>query len=91
MNRQIDIYTEIMAKVYADQGHWAEAAKIYRHLLAKDPLRTHLAEALAEAEKKMTEKQARKPEQLVPLFQEWIDLLFKNEKLQKLKKLKKMY
>ena len=90
MNQEVDIYTETMAKVYADQGHWQKAAKIYRHLLARDPLRQDLVDALARAEKKMTENKPRSPEQLMPLFQEWIELLFKKEKLQKLQRLKKM-
>jgi len=90
MNQEVDIYTETMAKVYADQGHWQKAAKIYRHLLSKDPLRQDLVDALARAEKKMTESKPRYPEQLLPLFQEWIELLFKKEKLQKLQRLKRM-
>ncbi|UCD80539.1 MAG: hypothetical protein JSW26_03660 [Desulfobacterales bacterium] len=88
MNQEVDIYTETMAKVYADQGHWPKVVKIYRYLLAKEPLRRDLAEALAEAENKMIEMGPKNPEQLVPLFQEWIELLFKHEKLRKLKKLK---
>jgi hypothetical protein len=91
MNQEINIYTETMAKVYAEQGHWLKAAKIYRYLSARDPLRQDLAEALAEAENKMEDSKPKNPEQLVPLFQEWIELLFKNEKLQKLKKLKNMH
>lgn len=90
MNQEVDIYTETMAKVYADQGHWQKAAKIYRHLLSEDPLRQDLVDALARAEKKMTEIKPRDPEQLLPLFQEWIELLFKIEKLQKLQRLKRM-
>jgi two-component SAPR family response regulator len=91
MNQEVDIYTETMAKVYADQGHWSKAVKIYRYLLAMEPLRQDFAKALAEAENKMGDSKPKNPELLVPLFQEWIELLFKNEKLQKLKKLKNMY
>lgn len=91
MNQEIDIYTETMAKVYAEQGHWPKAVNIYRHLLAKEPLRQDLAEALTEAEKKMGSSKPKSPELLVPLFEEWIELLFRNEKLQRLKKLKNMY
>jgi len=87
MTQQVDIYTETMAEVYADQGHWEKVVEIYRHLLAIEPERLEYADALAEAENQM--KISRKaPEQLVPLFREWIDLLFKLEALQKLKKLK---
>lgn len=88
MSQQVDIYTETMAKVYADQGHWGKVVEIYRHLLAADPQRLEYADALAEAENRL--KRSRKtPEQLVPLFREWIDLLFKFEALRKLKKLGK--
>jgi len=87
MSRQVDIYTETMAEVYADQGHWEKVVEIYRHLLAVEPGRPAYADALAEAQKRV--KVSRKaPEHLVPLFREWIDLLFKFEALQKLKKLK---
>jgi hypothetical protein len=91
MNQEVDIYTETMAKVYADQGYWPKVIKIYRYLSAKEPRRRDLAQALAEAESKMRETGPKTPEQLVPLFQEWIELLFKHEKLQKLRKLKKMH
>jgi hypothetical protein len=91
MNQEVDIYTETMAKVYAGQGHWEKAVKIYRYLVLRDPLREDLADALSQAEKKMIENQPKKPEQLVPLFQEWIELLFRNEKLQRLKRLKNMH
>lgn len=85
----MDVYTETMAKVYADQGHWGKAVEIYRHLLAMEPGRLDFADALAEAEKRLKEMSRKTPEQLVPLFREWIELLFKSEALQKLNKLKK--
>jgi hypothetical protein len=89
MSQQVDIYTETMAEVYADQGHWEKVVEIYRHLLAVEPERLEYADALAEAENRM--KLSRNaPEQLVPLFREWIDLLFKFEALRKLKKLKRV-
>ena len=89
MNQEANIYTETMAKVFADQGHWAKVVEIYRHLLTADPERLDFAEALAEAENRMKALRRNNPEQLVPLFREWIDLLFKYEALQKLEKLKK--
>jgi hypothetical protein len=88
MSQKVDIYTETMAEVYADQGHWEKVVKIYRHLLAVEPERLEYADALAEAENRM-QMSRKAPEQLVPLFREWIELLFKFEELQKLKKLKK--
>ena len=88
MSKEIGIYTETMAKVYAAQGHWGKAAEIYRHLLIEAPARKDFSDALAEAEKKLHKDSQKIPEQLVPLFREWIELLFRREKLQKLEKLK---
>ena len=88
MSKEIGIYTETMAKVYAAQGHWGKAAEIYRHLLTGAPARKDFADALAEAGKKIHKDSHKNPEQLVPLFREWIELLFRCEKLQKLKNLK---
>jgi hypothetical protein len=88
MSKEIGIYTETMAKVYAAQGHWEKAAEIYRHLLIGAPARKDFADALAEAEKKIHKDSYKNPEQLVPLFREWIELLFRREKLQKLRNLK---
>ena len=88
MSKEIGIYTETMAKVYAAQGHWEKAAEIYRHLLIGAPARKDFADALAEAEKKIHKDPHMNSEQLVPLFREWIELLFECEKLQKLRNLK---
>ena len=63
-----------------------KAAEIYRHLLSATPERKDLADALAEAEKKIPNDSHKEPEHLVPLFQEWIRLLFRHDKLQKLQK-----
>ena len=88
MSKEIGVYTETMAKVYAAQGHWGKAAEIYRHLLTGAPARKDYAEALAEAENKTHKDSKKIPEQLVLLFREWIELLFRGEKLKKLEKLK---
>ncbi len=88
MSRTVDIYTETMANVYAQQGHWSRVADIYRHLLAAEPERLDYADALAEAEARMQDSGRKLPEQLVPLFREWIELLLKTEELNRLKKLK---
>ena len=39
-------YTVTMARVYADQGHYEDAARIYRHLLDQTPDRADLRQAL---------------------------------------------
>ena len=89
MKPDADIYTETMAKVYADQGHWAKAVEIYQHLVKVEPQREELADALAHARQKMEEQPDSQPENLVPLFREWIELLLQQEKLERLKKLRK--
>ena len=88
MNQEVDIHTETMAKVFAGQGHWEKVAEIYRHLLTNEPERLDLADALAEAENKIKERRRQNPSQLIPLFHEWFDLLFKAQALEKLKKWK---
>ena len=85
MKQEVDVYTKTMAKVFASQGHWEKVAEIYRHLLAKEPEQLEFAEALAEAENKIEERRRKNPAQLISLFSEWFDLLFKVEALQKLK------
>jgi len=88
MKSEVDIYTETMAKVYADQGHWAKAVEIYRHLVQAQPLRQDLMDALGQARQKMEEQPDTRSEELVPLFREWIELLLQQEKIKKLKKLR---
>jgi len=91
MKPDIDIYTETMAKVYADQNHWAKAAEIYRHLVQAEPQRQDLIDALERARHKMAEQAETGPEELVPLFREWIELLLRQEKLKKLRKLRNRF
>jgi len=85
MTNSPGFYTKTMAKVYADQGYFAKAAEIYRHLLKQDPERQDIVEALAEIEIKLSEKASDK---LVLLFGEWIDLAVKYNSLRKLKKIR---
>ena len=88
MSREIGIYTETMAKVFAAQGHWEKAAEVYRHLLTEAPARKELSDALAEVEKSIGKEPQKDFEQLVLLFREWIQLVFRREKLNKLRNLK---
>jgi len=87
MSQDVNIYTETMARVYADQGHWDKVVEIYRHLLTLEPERLEYADALAEAENRVAVEENSGPpsDKLVPLFREWIDLLFKYKKMQQLK------
>ncbi|MGD8889686.1 MAG: hypothetical protein PVF53_14840 [Desulfobacterales bacterium] len=88
MSQEIEVYTETMAHVYASQGHWEKAAKVYRYLLEREPDRDDLADALTEAEQMDKGAQKKSPDDLVPLFREWIDLLFKHEKFQRLSRIR---
>ena len=85
MNKDDVFYTKTMAKVYADQGKLEKAAEIYQYLLAKEPGRQDLIDALAEIDKKRLEKD---PERLGDLLSIWLDLLLRHSRLQQLKKLK---
>ena len=88
MNKDPDFYTVTMARVYEEQGHLDKAADIYRYLLKAEPQRRDLAEALEEIDRKIDEAGNRKPDDLIPLFREWITLLLRYGRLQKLRRLK---
>ncbi len=88
MIKDPDFYTVTMARVYEDQGYWEKAAEIYRYLLKQEPARKDLAEALAEAERRLDEVKDKKANDLVPLVREWIHLLFRYRRLQQLRQLK---
>ena len=87
MKEETDFYTATMAKVYSEQEHWDKAAEIYRHLLAQEPERDDLLEALAEVEKKAKQKRQKSLEDLDALFHQWFDLMFKYKNLLKLRAL----
>jgi hypothetical protein len=74
-------YTRTMAKVYADQGNFKKAEKIYKYLLAHEPGQRDLIDALSEIEKQRLDSV---PDDLMALFNQWIDLLLLHHNLQKL-------
>jgi predicted membrane chloride channel (bestrophin family) len=88
MIKDPDFYTVTMARVYEDQGHWGKAAEIYRYLLKQEPERKDIADALAEAEKRLDEGITKNADDLTPLIGEWIHLMFRYKRLQKLRQLK---
>ncbi len=81
-------YTLTMARLLTEQGHWQEAVDIYRHLVQKNPGRAELAAALAEAEQRLREPSRKTPAQLVALFEEWISLIFRAQRMRRLRRLK---
>ena len=86
MTRDKPFYTVTMARVHALQGNLAEARQIYRYLLEKSPGRPDLVAALEAIEARAGK---RTMDDLRPLFREWLDLIFRYNKMQKLKKLKR--
>ena len=89
MGEDSPIRTATMARIYSDQGHYQEAAEIYRYLLQREPQRTDLAEALAAAEAKASETDAPPRRDLAALFREWIRLLLRMQQLRSLEKLQR--
>ncbi len=81
-----EFYTATMARVYAQQGHYTEAAEIYRHLLTREPNRREFIEALADIEEKLNKEGPKTDSDLVPLFRKWIRLLLRYRHLRQLKK-----
>jgi hypothetical protein len=65
-------YTATMANIQAEQGNLARAAVIYRYLLRRGPRREDLAEALAEIEAQLAEKD---PYDLVEIVSRWAELV----------------
>jgi Tetratricopeptide repeat len=78
-------FTATMAKIHTSQGNYAEAARIYRHLLERDAGDTQIQEALADVEKCLV---AQGTGQLGNLLGRWVDLILTYNKLHALKKLK---
>ena len=88
MAEQNPIRTATMARIYAQQGHYRKAADIYRHLLALDPSRQDIADALAEAESMQAEEAHGGKKDLAPLLREWIRLVVNYRQVQQLKQMK---
>jgi hypothetical protein len=77
--------TETMARIYAEQGHYAKAASIYRRLLNAAPERgdlRHRLEAL-EALQKGGGQSLSEP------FREWFQLLLKKRQIDRLRRFRK--
>jgi len=84
MTRDKPFYTVTMARVHAQQGNLAEARRIYRYLIEKTSGRQDLVDALEALEARDGQ---RAMDDLRPLFREWLGLIFRYNKMQKLKKL----
>ncbi|MEW6671059.1 MAG: hypothetical protein AB1427_05110 [Thermodesulfobacteriota bacterium] len=80
-------YTATMAKVYADQGYFEKSARIYRHLIEREPDRLDFKAALRDVEQKLEAEKNARTRDISALFETWLRLLLKYRNLQKLKKL----
>jgi hypothetical protein len=78
-------YTVTMARVYADQGRFREAARIYRYLLDQTPDRSDLRQALAEAESMLPETSPRVHD-ISELIEQWVRLMVRRNALRRLQK-----
>lgn len=84
-----EIYTQTMAKIYADQGHLEKAAEIYRHLLVKEPDRQDLILASAEVEQRLQNSGRKDEAFLVSLFDQWIHMALVWKNIRRLRTLRR--
>jgi tetratricopeptide (TPR) repeat protein len=68
------LFTQTLARVYAEQGHFDEAAKIYRHLLEICPDRSEYIEAFQQIENRLVANGLQSDKYLVDLISSWVDL-----------------
>jgi tetratricopeptide (TPR) repeat protein len=77
-------YTVTMARVYADQGRYEAAARIYRYLLDQTPDRSDLKQALDAVLAKLPEA-PRQWGDVAGLVEHWIDLMLRFNALRRLR------
>ena len=83
--------TLTMAQIQENQGRWAEAAKIYRHLLQQDPRNTTLQAGLQRARLQLAESSPSAPENLVQLLDQWLELLSLHRQTRDLRRVRKNF
>lgn len=76
-------YTVTMAELYARQGYLRKAARIYSHLIEKEPGREDLRKTLAGIEKKIEQQTGPTRKELVLLVKEWADLINQQKELKR--------
>jgi len=80
-----------MAKIYINQGYLEKAAAIYRHLIEQNPGRQDYSHELDMIEKKLSSQKKAESNHLVSLFREWVGLLLRYNRYQKLKRAQYRY
>ncbi|MBI5062147.1 MAG: hypothetical protein HZB87_01380 [Desulfatitalea sp.] len=68
-------YTPTMARLFAEQGYLRKAAEIYRQLLAHEPQRDDLRQALAALERQLAEQPAPSRKDTEMMLREWAQML----------------
>lgn len=76
-------YTVTMARVYANQGRYEEAARIYRYLLDQTPDRSDLRQALATVTSMMPEPPGQWDD-ISGLIERWVRLMVGRKELRRL-------
>ncbi|BBO66149.1 hypothetical protein DSCA_00790 [Desulfosarcina alkanivorans] len=79
-------YTMTMARVYADQGRYEEAARIYRYLLDQTPDRTDLRQALDAVSSMLPEADGQWRD-LTGLVEQWVRLILRQKALRRLQQI----
>ena len=80
-------FTVTMARVYADQGRYEEAVRIYRYLLDQTPDRSDLRQALEEATSKLPDIPGRWHD-ISDLIERWVRLMLRKNTYSRLKKIR---
>ncbi|MBC2710016.1 MAG: hypothetical protein HGJ94_03095 [Desulfosarcina sp.] len=80
-------YTMTMARVYANQGRYEEAARIYRYLLDQTPDRADLRQAL-DAVSSMLPEAPRQWHDVSNLIERWVRLMLRCNALRRLEKIR---
>ena len=78
-------YTVTMARVYADQGRYEEAARIYRYLLDQTPDRSDLRQALG-AVTSLLPDTPNDWHDVSDLIERWVRLMVRQNALRHLQK-----
>lgn len=77
-------YTVTMARVYADQGKYEEAARIYRYLLDQTPDRSDLRQALEAVTSELPDTPGHRHD-ISGLIERWVRLTVRHNALRRLK------
>ena len=77
-------YTVTMARVYADQGRYEEAARIYRYLLDQTPDRSDLRQALEAVASELTDTPGHW-HNISGLIERWVRLTVRHTALRRLR------